>query len=214
MTPVEIEAELAELRQLLNNPTSGERPIQRFLEKHPYLVCAGYGHVHSGIVIAQFPLPPDWKAGFAFVCQTSSGTHLHLIEIENPEVNIFQGEDDFSQPYNHAFQQLQDWKDWCERNQQSLVNMLAPLFETGGDGTRFICNCKLIAGHRADLSSRKRKLRFASKNAQLPKGLEITTYDGFLEKVPFAQLGQWDRQTIKCVTYKDQDFFEKAVGEP
>src|SRR4051794_7200332 len=99
------------LRNLIEVATT-EAPIQEYLEKYPFLV-SGSSRVKGKVVISQFPLGADFKADFAYVISNSGGTYLVLIEIERPDMRIFLDNDEFTQPYNHAFQQLQDWASWC-----------------------------------------------------------------------------------------------------
>ena len=199
-----------ELKDLVNTSQT-EAPIQTFLEKNPFLVI-GANDATLNMLISQFPLGSEFRADFAFVNYNSGGTYLHLIEIERPTLHIFVETDEFSQPFNHAVQQLQDWMLWCEMNQTYLQNVLEPLLQFGSSGNHLTPICKLIAGRRAELTNVKRKRRYSAKVNKSPRGVEISTYDRFLSSLPIgAFLDASEAEYTKCVTYKDQGFFEKEV---
>jgi hypothetical protein len=212
MNKEQLDKVLKKLKNLINTSHT-EAPIQRFLENNPYIVI-GINDATLNMLISQFPLGSEFRADFAFVNYDSSGTYLHLIEIERPTLHIFVGKDEFSQPFNHAVQQLQDWMLWCEMNQTYLQNVLEPLLQFGSSGTHLTPICKLIAGRRAELTNVKRKRRYSAKVNKSPRGVEISTYDRFLSSLPIGTfLDASETDYAKCVTYKDQGFFEKEVNK-
>ena len=102
----------------LLNSGPKEIAIQRYLELHPELL---YGYPPSAsLVVPQFPLGSEWVVDFAFLAPFGSAPRLWLVEIERPSLRIFTKADEFSQPFNHALQQLLDWSNWCEHNRAYL----------------------------------------------------------------------------------------------
>jgi hypothetical protein len=189
MNQLQLDQVLNELKLLIDTAQT-EAPIQAFLEENPYLVI-GVNDAILSMLISQFPLGAEFRADFAFVSYDSAGTYLHLIEIERPTLHIFVDTDEFSQPFNHAVQQLQDWVLWCEMNQPYLQNVLEPLLQFGGSG-HLTPICRLIAGRRAELKNTKRKRRYSAKVNKSPRGIEISTYDRFLSSLPLAAFLHWD----------------------
>jgi len=187
-----------------------ESPIQKFIEKHPFLI-AGPEHQDHDVVISQLPLGADYKVDFAYLYHDSSGNYIKLIEIEKPSLRIFTDQDEFTQDYNQAFQQMLDWTEWTKKHLDYLEEILSPFLEYGFDFPSTIL-CTLVAGRRNELSSRKRKNRWKSKSDSLIKGYQIRTYDGLIESIPIGKFIHMSSE-LKCVVYKDQSFVEKQLGK-
>lgn len=187
-----------------------EQVLQQYLEGFPFLLCGFIGKVHNNVVISQLPLGSEYRPDFAFVVETSRGSKIHLIEIESPSLHIFTKSGNFSQEYNHALQQLHDWNGWCRENRHYLSHILEPLELSS---SLLQVQCKLIAGRRGELTNSKRMRKYADKDRDLPKNFEITTWDGFANRVPIQQYLGYRKDEIKCVTYRDQGFFEKEITD-
>ncbi len=185
-----------------------ESPIQKFIEKYPFLV-AGPERLDHDVVISQLPLGADYRVDFAYLYHNSSGSYIKLIEIEKPSLRLFTEKDEFTQEYNHAFQQMLDWSEWTKRNIDYLEDVLSPFLDYGFDFPSIIL-CTLIAGRRDELSSRKRKNRWKSKSNSLVKGYKISTYDRLIESIPIGKYIHMSTE-LKCVVYKDQSFVEKTL---
>ena len=208
MNPPDTKKVIEDLRALIHSAKT-EAPMQAFLEKHPFLLT-GFLRPAAGVVISQFPMGADFKADFAYVTTSFTGpTYLHLIEIERPNMRLFVCGDTFSQGFNHAYQQLEDWSSWCRANHSSIAHILDPLLYIRKN---FAPRCRLIAGRRASASNIKRHRRLIARAEQAPGYFEVSTWDGFVEHLDEFPSLRLDQVTaIKCVKYKDQGYFEKEV---
>ena len=118
---------VGQLKALIET-ASREGELQTFLEKNPWLLVRS--HAVGNFVISQFPLGSDHRSDFAIFYQHSAGNVIQLVEIESPRLQIFNAKDEFSQPFNHSIQQLEDWSGWCRRSRDHLDGVLEPLLMT------------------------------------------------------------------------------------
>lgn len=189
--------------------SSSERPSQRFLEKHPKLLLFGVGGpAQDNIVISQFPLGPDFRADFAYLAIRTGRDVLTLVEIESPKLKIFGAKDEFSQAFNHALQQLEDWSRWCKDNRQTLLNMFASLKLSNPIVPEF----RLIAGRRHQVNNPRRKRRYSEKVSSLAHGFSFSTYDSMIHYLPddFSD----HHSHIRCVSYGAETFSLKEAKNP
>ena len=105
MDEKQVNAKFGRLKELLLSEST-EQPLQSFLEQNPFMLSGFGGHVHKDVVISHLPLGTEFKTDFAWLDINSRATTIHLIEIESPSLKIFNNNGEFSQPYNHAVQQL------------------------------------------------------------------------------------------------------------
>ncbi|HET6975272.1 MAG TPA: Shedu anti-phage system protein SduA domain-containing protein [Pyrinomonadaceae bacterium] len=199
-----------ELLNLVNGGAS-ESSIQRFFENSPHLLTGSH-FVLADALITQLRLGADFRPDFAYIEPQSGPTYLHLIEIENPSLQLFNSHDEFTQEFNHAYQQLVDWAYWVERNQSMMIDVFRPLYEKGGHrGSPFLTVMgRLIAGRREQLSNVMRKERFESKSGRL---LTVRTYDGLAENLDYWWGNERrPRLSPKTYCYRGRDFHEKESG--
>jgi hypothetical protein len=190
--------------QVLLDSSSEERPLQVFLEQHPWMLTCRYA-AWPKIVITQLPLGVDHRPDFVFFWRNSAGNFVSLIEIEPPHLQLFNANDEFSASFNHAIQQLEDWSSWLRSNSGYVEHLLEPLteeFSTGVPTFRYV-DLLLIAGRRSQLSSVKRKRRWEERTNRAQRDTSIRTYDGFLEAVRSTYRPDHDTQ---CVRYSDQGY--------
>lgn len=197
---------VAQWKNLLNSATR-EQEIQDFLERHPELL-PGLLDLHNGplhsIIVSKFPFGADYKCDFAFVTRHSMAVQFTFVEIEDPTKPVFNKDGSFSHFFNHARQQIADWKIWADKNTHTLVNMFSPMFETYNarndyNDFRFY----LVYGRRSEVESdKKRQERWSSIQATSESKGVVMSYDrlGLFEKIQ-------DR-LIVC-TYYDRAFYAK-----
>lgn len=207
MDELQVKVKFEKLKELLLNEKT-EQPLQAFLEQNPFMLTGFGGHVHKDIVVSQLPLGAEFKTDFSWLDINSRATIIHLIEIESASLKIFNENGEFSQPYNHAVQQLKDWHLWCNRNQQYLTNLLEPLELSS---TYFEIDCMLIGGRRSCLNSPKTKRKYQALHEELPKWAHVQTWDGFVENIPLARYAGSHSDDVRCVSYRDQAYFEKEI---
>lgn len=206
LLPIESDSILTDWKTLLNK-TSSEQDVQDFLELHPELL-PGLFDLHNGplhgIIISKFPFGADYKCDFAFVTRHSMALQFTFIEIEAPTMPVFNKDGSFSQSFNHARQQIADWKIWAEKNLNTLMNMFSSMFETYNalddyKDFRFY----LVCGRRSEVESdRKRKERWSSVHASNDKRTFVMSYDrlNIFEKT--------NEKLIVC-NYQDRSFYAK-----
>jgi hypothetical protein len=207
LIPVDPEVILDEWKRILNQATR-EQDIQDFLELHPELL-PGLFDFHNGplngIIVSKFPFGADYKCDFAFVTRHSAALQFTFVEIEDPTTRVFNKDGSFSQAFNHARQQIADWKVWAEKNINTLMNMFSPMFEfynAWDDYKDF--RFYLVCGRRSEIESdKKRKERWSSIHAGNDKNTVIMSYDRLnsFEKV--------NERLIVC-SYQDRSFYAKS----
>jgi hypothetical protein len=102
------------------------------------------------------------------LCYTSlRGAAISFVEIEDPHKPVFNKDGSFSQAFNHARQQLADWKLWAEKNINTLMTMFGSMFETyNADNDRKDFRFYLVCGRRPEVESDlKRKERWSGIHA-------------------------------------------------
>jgi hypothetical protein len=198
--------DITSFRKLLEAADS-EREIQSFLEVHPHLLL-DFLMPSKASIIPQFPLGPDFRSDFAFVHNDSGGNYLDLLELENPKVRLFNQDGSFSQQFNHALQQVQDWIGYCHSHKELLMRQIRPLIKYLKSDNLYPMGI-LVMGRREELSNKQRQERYEARLHQLPRGIQFRTYDGFMERMEASkQWSKYSSESIRCVRYKGQQFVD------
>jgi hypothetical protein len=207
LSPVKSENMTARWESILREATR-EQDVQNFLEHHPEFL-PGLFDLHNGplhgIIVSKFPFGADYKCDFAFVTRHSMALQFTFVEIEDPSKPIFNKDGSFSQAFNHARQQIADWKVWAEKNITTLMDMFSPMFETYNawddyKDFRFY----LMYGRRSEIESdRKRKERWSSIYASNDKRTYVMSYDRRYSAERFNE------RLIVC-SYQDRSFYAKS----
>lgn len=163
---------------LASNPD--EPTIQSYLENHPQSLVANK-HILGNVVVRKLPLGRDLVTDFSYVEPQSGRAYLHMIEIESSTKEIFTKEDQFTEKFNHALQQVVDWMQWVERNRQGVIDLLEPLrAPTNAAIVMYTARGHLLFGRRRDISNVRRNERWAAIKTANPL-ITIRTLDGFEE---------------------------------
>jgi hypothetical protein len=187
-----------------------ESKVQRFFEKFPRFLV-GTRYLVKTVLISKLPLGSEFKTDFAYVTQDSSGTYLELVELENPSLQIFNDSDDsFTVGYNKALQQVLDWKHWCNKNQTYIADIMSPIFD-GNIPSNFKFRFHLILGRRKELNNKKRQDRWSAKQELKAEDFNIYSYDRLHNLIKMNQDLNERYPLLKCVSYKNKDFFEKEI---
>ena len=192
---------------------AGERPIQRFFERHPHLLIES-NYVLADTVVSQLRLGTEFRADFAFIEPTSGPTYLHLIELESPSLAIFNANDEFTARFNRAAQQVRDWTLWGARHQAELSSLFGPLYYGTGETATgfFVVKSLLVVGRRAFISNVRRRERFESLSLERGGFCEVRTYDGFREKIEFKFRTDPENEAgVRCVWYRGRRFSERPL---
>jgi antiviral defense system Shedu protein SduA len=203
-----IKHDVREFHALLDS-SSEERPLQVFLEQHPWMLTCNHD-VWPPVVITQLPLGVDYRPDFVFLWHHSGGEFIALVEIEPPRLQIFNADDEFSAPFNHALQQLEDWSSWLRSNSTYVHHLLEPLreFAPGTPTFRYI-DLHLIVGRRSHLNSVRRRHRWEERTNRAQRDTHIRTYDGFVQSIDSSCSNLFP---IICVRYSDRGY--ARVSEP
>jgi hypothetical protein len=208
---IDANAVVKEFSTLLDR-SEHESDLQKFIEKHPWLIVDPMRKVEPPVVLSQLPLGPNFRVDFAYLSMDSAGQYIHFIEIERPTLQMFTDSDDFTAPFNHAANQLLDWQAWYDRNAQSLIQLLEPLFTdhlwTGVPG-HLTPRVQLLAGRRSQLSNLRRKRRWEVRAKQIP----ARTYDGFVERWNLVLKHSRWISPLACFRYAEQSFTRMQVDD-
>jgi hypothetical protein len=205
--PISPEAIRTEWKNVLRSATR-EQEAQDFLERYPELL-PGLLDLHNGplhrIVVSKFPFGADYKCDFAFVTRHSMALQFTFIEIEDPTKPVFNKDGSFNQFFNHARQQIADWKIWADKNINTLVDMFSPMFETYNawdDHKDF--RFYLVCGRRNEVESdRKRKERWSSIQASSENKTFVMSYDRL-------RLFENVQDRLIVCTYENRGFYAKS----
>jgi hypothetical protein len=196
------------------NGNSGEPEVQKFLERHPYMLPGLYDYQNGprrGVIVSQLPLTTDYKTDFAFVTLNSMMLQFTFIEIEDPAKQVFNEDLSFTQSFNKALQQVRDWKRWAEGNIPVLLNMYADLFENYNvQNDHKSVRCYLVCGRRDKIQwPQLAKERWSSLQSASSPDIIIMTYNRLSAGVAILPTDQIRHDLAVC-TYRERGFFFKA----
>ncbi len=108
----------AEQLQRIINQSTGEREVAQFLALHPEIVRYSVTKTagHSAYVLKEFPFGSHYKADLVVLTSYSGVWEVHLIELEPPDDMVVTKDDIPSNRLNKALTQLNDWKDYIDKN--------------------------------------------------------------------------------------------------
>ena len=184
-----------------------EQEVQDFLERYPEML-PGLLDLHNGplhnIIVSKFHFGADYRCDFAFATRHSMAVQFTFVEIEDPTKPVFNNDGSFSQLFNHARQQMADWKIWADKNINTLVDMFSPMFETydaWNDYKDF--RFYLICGRRSEVEvEKKRKDRWSSIQAMSEGKTFVMSYDRL-------SLSEKIQDRLIVCTYHDRAFYAK-----
>lgn len=125
-----------------------ERQVHRFLEQNPVLlprpldVGAGHQGPAGGILFTEIALQgigKNRRPDFMWISTTSTTVTPVFIEIEMPNRPYFNAKQDFTQPFLHACDQLDQWRDWWNKGENQLwfkQEVLTPVIDPRGRAIR------------------------------------------------------------------------------
>lgn len=186
------------------NGNGGEPVVQDFLERHPFII-PNTEYVFANTVISKPPLGADHYPDFAYINPQSGPIFLRLVEIESPKKKIFKKNDEFSQRFHSALQQVHDWLIWCHQNAEFLRNFFQPLYEVQSQSfPLLIARGLLIYGRRSEINTTRRKERWAQMKLT-NQFIKIQTYDGFSEERQ-GILTSGITLSTRCAAYRKRSF--------
>jgi hypothetical protein len=156
---------VAQFETLIERPGVHEkRDVHGFLNSYDFLLFPNPDAVSSEVPIG---LGTEYRIDF--LVQKPDGSYL-LVEIENPQAQLFTKAGDFAAGVNHALRQVEDWQEWIDANLQTVERyypgMRAP-------------EAWVIMG-RDHASADPNKRRLARRNVNMRGRVAIRTYDDLL----------------------------------
>ncbi|GDY13317.1 hypothetical protein LBMAG53_21950 [Planctomycetota bacterium] len=110
------------------NEAKDERPLQKFLEKHPFILqiqfCSAWNFV---MLLPQINLGGKYIPDFMLITGHSGKWIIHFIEIESPMVSVFNKDGTYAKKTNYAIKQITDWAIWTENNREAYIDILASI---------------------------------------------------------------------------------------
>src|SRR5690606_13237363 len=129
--PLDCEVMLeAELLTILSH--SGERDASSFLTRHPGVLVWGFCRTggHSMYAVKEFPFGSNYRADFVVGNSYSGAWEVHFVELEPVDDNIMTKKGVPSARLNSAISQLNDWREFVERNEALVQEDLSRWFRT------------------------------------------------------------------------------------
>lgn len=126
MEPV---ARLAPSLKATLRQASTERPVHRWLEKHPLVLSACLqGIVYPNQVVSQFKFGTDFVADFVAFGAFSGACCFHFVELEPPGAPLFTKNGVAARRLNGALAQIMSWKTFIEKRRDEVLRELAKAF--------------------------------------------------------------------------------------
>jgi len=165
-----------------------EARIQTFLEEHPVILLQAMldgfypaASIRSSL-FSKVQLGSQYEVDFAYCNFNSMGLWWTFVELERPDVLIFNRHGDPSKYLTHAIRQVLDWQAWVSDHvdyARAELGKLAneTLAEWGWNDLelRRPCNGLIIIGRRSSLTPDTNRRR-AQISSEYPN-LEVVTYD-------------------------------------
>lgn len=204
-----------DLQQSLDEYPS-ERKMQAFLERHPFLI-PDINYFHHGplgdLVISKIHLGNDFTSDFCFASANSALVRITFVEIERPNKRIFNKNEEFSQEFNHALQQIYDWDYWCKGHVAEVKEKWAEVIKECGYTQSYVTTgFVLMIGRRqmTTVSSRTRD-RWSEKVETLrQQNIELMTYDRLIDHMHRLSSTHLQNKLVTC-SYRQQRFVVKGA---
>jgi hypothetical protein len=152
-----------------------EEQIQSFLKGNPLLLVQHLSRWHGRWAIPKVKLGKH-VTDFLIASKSSIGFEWQAIELESPKAKMFTKAGNPTSSLTHAIRQIQDWRNWIERNRDTAVRSR----DDGGLGLTDIQGevpGLILLGRRSGHSDQTRSLR--RRIAQETR-IKIHSYDWLL----------------------------------
>lgn len=176
---------IEQFKLTLEDASLNENDIQRFLEENSELISTPFllnHHLHFKVLISKFKISDGLISDFAYLTKSSDFWELVLVEIEDPKKRIFTSNNEqinFHSDFNHAMDQISEWKGYIEQNSEEIKRRIAPLKTPLKDNPiRF--KYVLIYGRNAEKENNPRKTRmFGQKTTD---DVRVLTFDSLISE--------------------------------
>lgn len=150
-----------EFEELLGKNGVHEREVHKYLHKNKFIL-----HPNPKEILSEVPIGLGTESRIDFLIREADGSYI-LIEIENPNLIIFNKNGDFSHKANHAQRQVEDWQEWIENNLSTVQKKYPEMTSPKG----------LVIMGRSKKFTDSERLRLSRRNKNLRGSLLIMTYD-------------------------------------
>lgn len=156
---------IAEFERILERPDVHEkRDVHPFLKKHSFLL-----HPNPDSILSEVPIGVGTQFRMDFLIRDASGRYL-VVEIENPQRQLFTKAGNLTASVSHAVQQVEDWQEWIEDNLPSVQKLYPDMSSPSG---------MVVIGRTLGLPERDRR-RLGRHNVNLGGRVRVVTYDDLL----------------------------------
>ncbi|WP_118132044.1 Shedu anti-phage system protein SduA domain-containing protein [Pseudomonas abyssi] len=168
--------------KLSSTPEQGqkEQSIQDFLERNTELFSEALtykNYFHQDILISKCPVM-DLKSDYAYLSKKSDEWKIVFGELELPDYNFFRkGSGDFTSEFNHAINQIRQWKLRIKNNQNEVFNFFKLLLQPESMRENpIVFEFELIFGRSEDKNKTAERLRLIQSVSQ-SEGIVIKSFD-------------------------------------
>ncbi|MBH0345670.1 hypothetical protein ABB03_03665 [Bacillus thuringiensis] len=176
---------LGNFKTVLESDSLNENDVQRFLEVNSELISTPFllnHQLHFNVVISKFKISDGLISDYAYLTKSSDFWELVLVEIEDPKKRIFTSSNEqikFHSEFNHAMDQICEWKGYIEEHVEEIKNRIDPLKIPLNDRPiRF--KYVLIYGRNFEKANNLRKTRmFAQKTND---DVRVITFDSLISE--------------------------------
>lgn len=177
-------------KSTLEDTALNENDIQRFLESNTELISTPFllnHHLHLNVLISKFKISDGLISDFAYLTKSSDFWNLVLVELEDPKKKIFTSSKEqikFHSEFNHAMDQILEWKGYIEQNSEEIKRRIDPLKTPLKDRPiRF--KYVLIYGRNNEKEVDLRKTRmFAQKTTD---DVRVMTFDSLISEFGYSR---------------------------
>ncbi len=155
---------LADFKALLDSEPEREEALQSFLRDHPVLLCPGHTRMWPKLRLGAHVTD--------FVFRELAQEYV-LVELERPNLPLFNKNGDESGSLRHARGQITDWKRYIEDNLSTVQR------EAGLEGISVNPKSLIVIGRSRMLSDEHRRRLVTAEN-ETPKS-RVVTYDDLYE---------------------------------
>lgn len=192
---------LKDFQKILDSEDSTEQTFQDYLEQHTALFHPPFelNHsVHLSLLLSKFKLDTSLTTDFVYLTKSSAFWWVVLVELEHPRKRLFNKSALPSADLTAAIGQVNDWRNYIERNPSAIEKKTAPLRKPlGGNKIKF--KYALVIGRTQEIQADQRKLD-AFEGLQRDD-FRVLTYDSLVSAFQFRP-----KQVLDVMSQRGQKF--------
>jgi hypothetical protein len=153
------------LSKLIQNPSTKERELHKFILKHPISL-----DTYNFNILSEFRFGKDYRADLVLEYKFND-KRIVFVELEKASLPIFTKAKRETHHVNHAIQQVEDWLRWCKENPNQIPQPLDSSLPIEG---------LVVIGRSFNMSENERKTLVHNNQHRLVK---VITYDDLLSRI-------------------------------